>query len=125
MVCANGSETFIGRVGSFVCVKPEYGGSLVRVKGESRSAVTGTKDFYWAEAEAIREHPDRLNLDYYRAQCDDAVNTINKFYPFDEFVGCDPTDFMFIPEGAAEEVPFDAMNPPEIIKISKDMTLVK
>lgn len=110
LVNANGSETFIGRVGSFVCVKPEYGGSLVRVKGESRSAVTGTKDFYWAEAESIREHPDRLNLDYYRAQCDDAVDTINKFYPFDEFVGCDPTDFMFVPYGANEEVPF--MNPP-------------
>ena len=100
---------------SFVCVKPEFGGSLVRVKGESRSAVTGTKDFYWAEAEAVREHPERLNLDYYRAQCDDAIDTINKFYPFNEFVDCDPTDFLFVPFGVDEEVPFNNfMNPPEV-----------
>ena len=109
----NGTETFIGRVGSFVCVKEEYGGSLVRVKGDKKSAVTGTKDLYWAEASAVREHPERVNLDYYRAQCDAAVDTINQYYPFDEFVGCDPTDLMFIDESAPEEVPFTAMNPPE------------
>ena len=108
----NGVETFIGRIGSFVCVKPEYGGTLVRVKGESRSAVTGTKGLYWAETNVIRDYPDRLNLDYYRAQCDNAVATINQSYPFDEFVECDPTDFMFVPEGKDIEVPFKAMNPP-------------
>ena len=113
LVYPDGAETFIGRVGSFVCVKPEYGGSLVRVKGDSRSAVTGTKDYFWSEAELVRDHPERINLDYYRKQCDDAIETINKFYPFDEFVGCDPMDFMFIPEGSPEEVPFEeCMNPP-------------
>lgn len=113
LVYPSGAETFVGRVGSFVCVKPEYGGYLMRVKGDSRSFVTGTKDLYWAEAESVREHPERINLDYYRAQCDDAVQTINKHYPFDEFVGCDPMNFMFIPEGSPEEVPFEKlMNPP-------------
>lgn len=113
LVYPNGTETFIGRVGSFVCVKPEYGGSLVRIKGDKRSAVTGTKDYFWAEAESVREHPERINMDYYREQCDKAVDAINKFYPFDEFVGCNPADFMFIPEGSPEEVPFEeCMNPP-------------
>ena len=114
LVYPSGTETFVGRVGSFVCVKPEYGASLIRVKGENRSAVTGTKDLYWAEAESVREHPERLNLDYYRAQCDKAIEDINQFYPFDEFVDCDPTDFLFIPYGSPEEVPFNAMNPPEV-----------
>ena len=113
LVYPSGAETFIGRVGSFVCVKEEYGASLMRVKGDSRSAVTGTKDYYWAEAESVKDHPERINLDYYRAQCDSAVETINQYYPFDEFVGCDPTDLMFIDESASEEVPFTAMNPPE------------
>ena len=113
LVNENGTETFVGRVGSFVCVKPEYGGMLMRVKGESRSAVTGTKGYFWAEAESVRDHPDRINLDYYRAQCDAAIDDINELYPFDEFAECDPTDFMFIPEGSPEEVEFTAMNPPE------------
>ena len=111
LVNPNGTETFVGRIGSFVCVKPEYGGSLMRVKGNSRSAVTGTKDYYWAEADAVRDHPERLNLDYYRAQCDKAIDDIDILYPFNEFVDCDPLDFMFIPHGVDEEVPF--MNPPE------------
>ncbi len=113
LVYPNGVETFIGRVGSFVCVHEEFGGSLVRVKGESRSAVTGTKDLYWAEADSVRNHPERINLDYYRAQCDSAIDTINELYPFDEFVGCDPQSFMFVPSNGPDEVPFDAMNPPE------------
>lgn len=114
LVYPDGGETFVGRVGSFVCVKPEYGGSLMRVKGESRSAVTGTKDLYWAEANSVKDFPERINLDYYRSQCDKAVETINKFYPFDEFVGCDPTDFMFVSSDGPEEIPFTAMNPPTI-----------
>jgi hypothetical protein len=87
LVKDSGAETFVGRVGSFVCVKPEYGGQLLRVIGESRSAVTGTKDFYWAEAESVKDHPDRINQDYYRMKCDEAIEVINKYYPYDEFVG--------------------------------------
>lgn len=112
LVNPNGTETFVGRVGSFVCVKPEFGGELVRVKGESRSAVTGTKDYYWAEAAAVRDHPERINLDYYRKQCDEVIDDVNELYPFDEFVGCDPTDFMFVPQNGPEEIEFNAMNPP-------------
>jgi hypothetical protein len=46
-------------------------------------------------------------------QCDKVIDDINDYYPFDDFVGCDPTDFMFIPEGSPEEVEFNGMNPPE------------
>ena len=117
LVYPSGAETFVGRVGSFVCVKPEYGAELMRVKGEKRSAVTGTKGYFWAEAESVREHPERINLDYYRAQCDEIIDVINEYYPFDEFVGCDPTSFMFVSENGPAEVPFEAMNPPEEVDL--------
>lgn len=106
------TDKFVGRVGSFVAVKEGFGGELLRVKGESRSAVTGTKGYLWNEADAIRDYPERLDLDFYRKQCDDAIEAIDIYYPFDEFVNCDPTDFMFVPHGSDGYLPFDAMNPP-------------
>jgi hypothetical protein len=113
-ICTDKADKFVGRIGSFVAVKEGYGGNLMRVKGDKKSAVTGTKGWLWNEASVIEDHPERINKDYYRKQCDDAVAAINQYYPFDEFVGCDPTDFMFIDESAPEEVPFTAMNPPEV-----------
>ena len=106
-ICEDGTERFVGRIGSFVSVKDGFGGELKRVKGDKEAAVTGTKGYLWNEAELIREHPERINMDYYRKQCDDAVATINKYYPFDEFVGCDPHGLMFINEAEGEEVPFN------------------
>ena len=111
-ISTDGTDKFIGRIGSFVAVKEGYGGELVRVKGDKRAAVTGTKGYLWNESEIIRKHPDRLNLDYYRNECDKAIEAINEYYPFDDFVNCVPMDFLFIPKGSPEEVPFDAMNPP-------------
>ena len=53
-----------------------------------------------------------MDLDYYRNECDKAIEAINEYYPFDDFVNYVPMDFLFIPKGSPEEVPFDAMNPP-------------
>ena len=111
-ISTDGTDKFIGRIGSFVAVKEGYGGELVRVKGDKRAAVTGTKGYLWNESEIIRKHPDRLDLDYYRNECDKAIEAINEYYPFDDFVNYVPMDFLFIPKGVSEEVPFDAMNPP-------------
>ena len=111
-ISTEGTDKFIGRIGSFVAVKEGYGGELVRVKGNKRAAVTGTKGYLWNESENIREHPDRLDLDYYRNECDKAIEAINEYYPFDDFVNCVPMDFLLISKGSPEEVPFDAMNPP-------------
>ena len=105
-ISTDGTDKFIGRIGSFVAVKEGYGGELVRVKGDKRSAVTGTKGYLWNESEIIRKHPDRLDLDYYRNECDKAIEAINEYYPFDDFVNCVPMDFLFIPKGSPEEVPF-------------------
>ena len=111
-ISTDGTDKFIGRIGSFVAVKEGYGGELVRVKGDKRAAVTGTKGYLWNESEIIRKHPERLDLDYYRNECDKAIEAINEYYPFDDFVNYEPMDFLFIPKGSPEEVPFDAMNPP-------------
>ena len=111
-ISTDGTDKFIGRIGSFVAVKEGYGGELVRVKGDKRAAVTGTKGYLWNESEIIRKHPDRLDLDYYRNECDKAIEAINQYYPFDDFVNYVPMDFLFIPKDSPEEVPFDAMNPP-------------
>jgi hypothetical protein len=105
-------EKFIGRVGSFVAVKEGYGGQLLRIKGDKKSAVTGTKGYLWNEANYIREHQDALDMDYYRHECDKAVEVINQYYPFDQFVECDPTDISFVPINEDTSVPF--MNPPEV-----------
>ena len=106
-ICTDESDKFVGRVGSFVAVKDGYGGSLMRIKGDKKGAVTGTKGWLWNEASVMKSHTDMIDKDYYRKQCDDAIATIEKYYPFDEFVGCDPTDFMFIAEGSPDEVPFN------------------
>ena len=106
-------DKFVGRVGSFVAVKEGFGGELFRVKGDKRAAVTGTKGYLWNEADTIKGHPERLDMDYYRKQCDEAIAAIDIYYPFDEFVSCDPYDYMFIDHRSPEEVPFDQlMNAP-------------
>ena len=112
LVNANGTETFIGRVGSFVCVKEEFGGELIRVKGDKRSYVAGTKGYFWAEADSVRDHPERINLDYYRKVCDEAAETINQLYPFDEFVNCNGESPFIVTGESPREEEFTGMNKP-------------
>lgn len=78
-------RNFIGRVGSFIPVVD--GGQLMRVDNGKDYAATGTKGYLWDEAARIKDHPERIDKDYYRKQCDDAIETINQFGDFDEFVG--------------------------------------
>ncbi len=79
---------FVGRIGRFVPVT-SGGGVLYRIDGEKKHAVTGTKGYYWIEAE-MAEHADlrdRVDIEYFEQMANDAVNTINKFGDFSEFVG--------------------------------------
>jgi hypothetical protein len=89
-ISTDGTDKFVGRVGSFVAVKEGFGGELIRVKGNTRAAVVGTKGYLWNEASLIKDHPERLDTDYYRAQCDKAMEAIDIYMPFDEFVKCEP-----------------------------------
>lgn len=85
--------SFIGRVGLFVPVKDEPGipgGALKRYneKTEKYSDVTGTKGFKWEDATLIEKanKPEWIDKSYVRHLVDGAVETINKFGDFEEFV---------------------------------------
>jgi hypothetical protein len=101
---------FVGRVGLFVPVIEEVGGAtLTVVRDDKPYAVSGTKGYKWLEAEMIKvmrpELLDRmpferledaiqgtgsiadvLDMPYYNQRLEDAVQTIEKFGSFDEFV---------------------------------------
>lgn len=81
---------FVGRTGLFVPVTPESsGGILYRVKDDKRYAVTGTKGYFWLEAEVAKALGDRVEIDmsYFDNLVDEAVKTINKFGDFNKFAG--------------------------------------
>ena len=107
---------FVGRVGSFCPIKPGHGGGLLMREKEGRfSAAGGSKNYRWLEAEYVREMgmEDVIDESYYITQCNDAIDTINKYGDFDRFVSDEPYDtlenYMNKPEGISvdDEVPFD------------------
>lgn len=79
----------IGRTGLFVPVV-SGGGALIRVKDEKTFAVAGTKDHRWIERDAAvsLEKTGDLEIDmtYFETLEDNAVNAIEKFGSFKEFV---------------------------------------
>jgi len=90
---------FVGRVGSFVPVKPGNGGGvLLYKKGDQLVSVTGTKKkgkvpkdeepFYrWLESESVNKetYTDILDDRYYRGLVDDAIETISEYGDFEWF----------------------------------------
>lgn len=107
---------FVGRVGRFCPMKPGTGGGvLYRVKDDKYAAVTGTKGWRWMESEMVSllNKQDDVNLDYYKAQVNDAVEAISQYTDFEWFVSDDTDanplpDFMNIPENVnGDAVPFD------------------
>lgn len=111
---------FIGKVGQFTPVKEGFGGGvLLREKEGKYSAVTGTKKkdksgvYRWYESEALRKivnYETVIDTSYFNTLANEAIETINKFGDFNEFVSDD--SFMSIPEGAEGE--YDFMNPPQV-----------
>ncbi len=81
---------FVGRTGRFVPVTEDSGGGiLLRVQDDKGYAVTGTKGYFWIEADIAKEHQDTIEIDmsYFEDLVDEAKKTINKFGSFDEFIG--------------------------------------
>ena len=82
---------FVGRIGQFVPVtENSRGGILWRVKDDKRYAVTGTKGYFWVEADMYKrllEEGVDIQIDetYYERLADEAVKAINKFGSFEEF----------------------------------------
>lgn len=102
---------FIGKVGRFCPIKLGSGGGLLmREKDGKHYAATGSKGYRWLEAEMVKELGKEADIDeqYYISLVDDAVETISKYGDFERFVSEEPylPDFMNIPEGIEEEIPF-------------------
>lgn len=76
----------VGRCGSFVPVKAG-GGILWRIKDGKHYAVTGTKGYLWIEREmaANRKKLD-VDMDYFNKLAKDAIEAIDFYGPFDQFV---------------------------------------
>lgn len=82
----------VGRTGSFVPVK-DNGALLWRIKDDKRYAVTGTKGYKWIEREmaihrgiTISNWHDMVDVGYFEDLAEDAMNAINEYGNFDEFV---------------------------------------
>lgn len=85
---------FIGRVGEFCPIQKGCGGKLLVRSAKSKDgttkydSVTGTKGYFWLEAEKVRQENRENDIDrnYYAALVNDAIDTINKFGDYNEFV---------------------------------------
>lgn len=80
---------FVGKVGQFTPVLEGCGGGrLYRVSDSKCYAVTGTKDYLWAESLVIENIVnDVVDLHYFERLVKEAVATIEQFGSFEELVG--------------------------------------
>lgn len=80
---------FVGKAGLFTPILPGKGGGLLlREKKDGFSAATGTKGYRWMESELVEElgKQDDIDVSYYTALVDKAVDTISKYGDFDWFL---------------------------------------
>ena len=91
---------FIGRVGEFTPVNEDGCGSeLLRLAGTDEdgnpkyAAATGTKGYLWLESETIRsvfaDPMSVVDISYYDKLVEKAIEAIEEYIPFDEFVAED------------------------------------
>jgi len=80
---------FVGRIGRFVPVTPESGGGILyRVHDGKQYAVSGTKGFFWLDANVAKTMISDIEIDesYFEGLRDDAYKAITKYGDFDKFV---------------------------------------
>jgi len=83
------SYQFVGRTGLFFPIMPgRDGGIMYRQANGKYFSVTGTKGYRWLEAEMVQalHREDDLDPRYHRHLADDAIEQINRFGDFDDFV---------------------------------------
>ena len=86
----NQEPHFVGKVGSFVPIKPERGGGeLLRMNsdGEIKDAVVGTKGFFWKEAEMVKYMHQEQDVDtsYSEMLADEAKQAIEEYIDLEYF----------------------------------------
>jgi hypothetical protein len=97
---------FIGKAGSFCPVIPGSGGGILYAKrGDKYDNATGAKGYRWLEGEMIKELGLEANLDmrYYRALVDSAVENISKYGDFEWFISNTDENSQVAPPWCAEE----------------------
>lgn len=80
---------FIGKAGSFVPIKPGCGGGvLLRESNGKYNAATKTKGYRWLQSVIVKElgKEDDIDYDYYRDLVTSAIEHIEIFVNFDEFI---------------------------------------
>lgn len=86
MALASGNLQHVGKTGLFVPVL-EGGGVLYRVKDDKPYAVTGTKGYFWIEAEIAKEIKDlKIDMSYFEELAKEAMQAIDYYVPFADFV---------------------------------------
>lgn len=86
---------FIGKTGLFCPMKPGTGGGLLmrqdKTDKEKFHAVTGTKGFYWMEAENVEKLnlAHNIDLDYFDMLVNEAKDAIGKFGDVEAFLADD------------------------------------
>lgn len=109
---------FVGRVGRFCPIKPGCGGGILyRVQDGKNYAAAGTTGYRWLEAEYVKKYglEDSIDMSYFTRLVDEAADAIaevgDEDHELEWFLSNDsgdiPPDFINVPEGVDEEVPFD------------------
>lgn len=89
MALSTGGMHHVGKTGRFMPVLSN-GGVLYRVKDDKFYAVTGTKGYFWIEAELAKplyeEGKIEVDMSYFETLVEEAKNAIDYYAPFAEFV---------------------------------------
>lgn len=88
MVLPKEAMRFVGKTGRFVPIIEDMGGGVLwRIKDDKHYAVTGTKGFYWLEANVVKDSDhSMIDQSYYSHLVEEAKKTISKFGDFESFV---------------------------------------
>ena len=105
---AKGHEyQFVGRVGQFTPIKSGCnGGILYRYSGGKYYAAPGSTGYRWLESENVKgtDLENHIDTSYYVSLANDAIETINQFGKFEDFINLDITpSFMIIPDNTKED----------------------
>ena len=80
---------FVGRAGEFCPIRSGFGGGILyRHKDDKYYAAAGTKGYRWLESEVVRNlnNGDCIDIKYFNNLVDEAIDAINKFGDFEQFV---------------------------------------
>lgn len=82
----DGIDRHVGRTGRFIPVLENGGAQLLRINEDKEYAVTGTKGHFWVEASIYDEKIHTIDMSYFEDLTQKAIETIEEFGDFEEFI---------------------------------------